>query len=233
MEIQKYIKIGDISIETIRKLLNLFKEKITNEKKTKYDTKNIPNLDLQTFIIKIRNYCRIHNWNIVMGFMLIEKLLVNNPEISLNTNNIHRLLLVAMMVQNKYSEDIHYNNIHWAKVLDLPIKKMNRLELNFLCDINFDLNVSFPDILIFLIEKSLFINNSICNVIREKLDDEDKEYKLNEFFSDIKNIPKEEYKYDPTNWHDYLKYYFKHNILIVVSSPTSNSLSPLFPFSIR
>ena len=79
----------------------------------------------------------------------------------------------------------------------------------------------------------LFINNSICNVIREKLDDEDKEYKLNEFFSDIKNIPKEEYKYDPTNWHDYLKYYFKHNILIVVSSPTSNSLSPLFPFSIR
>ena len=186
MEIQKYIKIGDISIETIRKLLNLFKEKITKEKKTKYDTKNIPNLYLQTFIIKIRNYCRIHNWNNNNGFYVNKKLLVSNPDISLNTNNIHRLLLVAMMVQNKYSGNIHYNNIHAKREFTI---KMNRLELNFY-DTNFDLNVSFPDILIFLIEKSLFINNSIC-VIREKLDDEDKEYKLNEFFSDIKNIPKE------------------------------------------
>ena len=230
MEIPKYIEIRDISMETIRKLTYFYKDKITNKKKTEYDSELPPYIELQMFIMKIKYVCKIHNWNFVMGFMLLDKLLGMNPEISLNTNNIHRLLLVSIMIQNKYSEDAHYDNIHWAKVLNLSITKINELEVKFLCDIGFNLNITFPDILIFLIEKSLFINNDICETIRTKLDDDNLEYKLTEFMSDIKEISKDDYKYDNIDWYNYLKYHYKFNILIISPSP-SQSKSSLLNYS--
>ena len=62
--------------------------------------------------------------------------------ITLNKDNIYRILFTAILVSIKYNEDVIYDNLYYAKIAGLPVKEINYLERKFLEIINYDLFVS-------------------------------------------------------------------------------------------
>ncbi|KAF9163558.1 hypothetical protein DFQ26_002407 [Actinomortierella ambigua] len=64
----------------------------------------------------------------------------------LNSLNIHRLLITALMVAAKFTSDLYYSNARYAKYGGLRLEELNQLELEFLFSIKFDLNVKVPHI---------------------------------------------------------------------------------------
>ncbi|KAG4189173.1 hypothetical protein ERO13_A08G210700v2 [Gossypium hirsutum] len=56
--------------------------------------------------------------------------------------NVHRLLITSVMVAAKFMDDQHYNNAYYAKVGGISREEMNRLEMRFLFDLDFRLNVT-------------------------------------------------------------------------------------------
>ncbi|KAG0054817.1 hypothetical protein BGZ83_010379 [Gryganskiella cystojenkinii] len=59
----------------------------------------------------------------------------------INSFNIHRLLIVCLMVAAKFTSDHFYSNGRYAKVGGLSLLELNQLELEFLFTIRFELNV--------------------------------------------------------------------------------------------
>ncbi|GJJ74716.1 hypothetical protein EMPS_07074 [Entomortierella parvispora] len=59
----------------------------------------------------------------------------------INSFNIHRLLIVCLMVAAKFTSDHFYSNVRYSKVGGLSLLELNQLELEFLFTTRFELNV--------------------------------------------------------------------------------------------
>ena len=58
-----------------------------------------------------------------------------------SSSTIHRLLVTAIVVAMKYLEDVTYLNKYMACVGGLPLAALNRLEIEFLNMLNFNLHI--------------------------------------------------------------------------------------------
>lgn len=78
---------------------------------------------------------------VVMALSYIDQL-INDDEcpITITRFNVHRLLVVAILVACKFYEDRYYDNQWWANVAGFSLEEINKLERKFLAYINFDIN---------------------------------------------------------------------------------------------
>ncbi|KAF9204561.1 hypothetical protein BGZ49_005146 [Haplosporangium sp. Z 27] len=60
----------------------------------------------------------------------------------INSFNIHRLLITSILVASKFSSDVFYPNVRYARVGGLPLTELNQLELEFLFLSQFELNTT-------------------------------------------------------------------------------------------
>ncbi|KAK3810109.1 MAG: hypothetical protein J3Q66DRAFT_352138 [Benniella sp.] len=63
-----------------------------------------------------------------------------------NSLNIHRLLITCLMVATKFTSDLLYSNARYAMVGGLSLPELNRLELEFLFTIQFELDVKVEEL---------------------------------------------------------------------------------------
>jgi hypothetical protein len=71
---------------------------------------------------------------------------VETHSIQFNSYNIHRFLVVAVMISTKFWSDIFFTNAHMSRVGGLPLNELNSLELEFLIMHNFDLHIPTEEI---------------------------------------------------------------------------------------
>ncbi|KAF9935409.1 hypothetical protein FBU30_000007 [Linnemannia zychae] len=64
----------------------------------------------------------------------------------INSYNIHRLLITSILVACKFSSDVFYPNVRYARVGGLPLSELNQLELEFLFLSQFELNTTEPEL---------------------------------------------------------------------------------------
>ncbi|KAG0368799.1 hypothetical protein BGZ54_001114 [Gamsiella multidivaricata] len=64
----------------------------------------------------------------------------------INSFNIHRLLITSILVASKFSSDVFYPNVRYARVGGLPLSELNQLELEFLFLSQFELNTTEPEL---------------------------------------------------------------------------------------
>ncbi|CAO3572708.1 unnamed protein product [Mortierella alpina] len=64
----------------------------------------------------------------------------------INSFNIHRLLITSILVACKFSSDVFYPNVRYARVGGLPLSELNQLELEFLFLSQFELNTTEPEL---------------------------------------------------------------------------------------
>jgi hypothetical protein len=76
-----------------------------------------------------------------VGLIYLERMKKRDPGVCLTLANFQRLFLVSVMTAAKYLDDFYYSNKHWAEVGGITTQEINRLELEFLFRIGFNLHM--------------------------------------------------------------------------------------------
>ncbi|KAA3468679.1 cyclin-P3-1 [Gossypium australe] len=100
-----------------------------------------PSLNLRQYVERIFKYCKCSNSCFVVAVIYIDRFL-QRIGAYLTSLSVHRLLITSVMVAAKFMDDQHYNNAYYAKVGGISREEMNRLEMRFLFDLDFRLNVT-------------------------------------------------------------------------------------------
>ncbi|KAH9257945.1 hypothetical protein BASA81_003964 [Batrachochytrium salamandrivorans] len=114
-----------------------------------FEGQNLPSISLQDYAERLIRY--VDSWAgegqsprstgvscALVGLIYLGRL---NP-INLNFRTVHRLFLTAMLCAVKFTEDFRITNRFWAKVGGIDLDEMNRLEIEFLRLIQWNLRVS-------------------------------------------------------------------------------------------
>jgi len=106
---------------------------------------DLPTIALSEYIARIMRYSLCSRPCYILAFALICRAGAHNRALALSSWNVHRLLVVAVMVSAKVQDDRHYNNRFYAKIGGIPLAELNALELAFLEAVKFNASVSHEE----------------------------------------------------------------------------------------
>ena len=106
--------------------------------------KKIPNISIIRYADRIHKYSKCSESCIVMALIYIDRFLKKSTQITLNPQSIHRLLLTAIVLAIKFSDDIFYANQHYSKIGGINCRELNLMESSFLKGIDYSLYI-LPD----------------------------------------------------------------------------------------
>jgi len=104
---------------------------------TRFDARTIPQITVPTYIQRIMKYAPCQTDVLILVLIYLTRF-----KIQINAWNVHRILVTAYMVACKYSSDTFFTNLHYAKVGGLPTSELNKLEMEFLSALDFNLGVT-------------------------------------------------------------------------------------------
>ncbi len=103
--------------------------------------KTIPSISIKDYIERLYKYTKINSSTIILILVYIDRL-CNLHKIKLTYYNIHKLILVSMIISIKYNED-EYNSLKfYSKLGGIPKSELFLLEYIFISLLNFNLFVS-------------------------------------------------------------------------------------------
>jgi hypothetical protein len=117
-----------------------YKHKLKLQSKHNFTSKTIPKISFGDYITRVLNYTQINDSTLIMALVYMDRF-CKNRKILLTEFNLHRIFFSALLVAIKYNEDIYYSNLYYAKIGGLKLKKLNKLEAEFLSGISFQLFV--------------------------------------------------------------------------------------------
>lgn len=129
----------DRVVQMNEKLLEATKKQ---EKITVFHGLRAPNLSIQSYIDRIFKYSNCSPSCFMLAYVYIDRFIHQQPEVPITSLNVHRLLITSVMVAAKFVDDAFFNNAYYAKVGGVSTLEMNRLELEFLFNLDFKLQVT-------------------------------------------------------------------------------------------
>ncbi|KAF5761247.1 putative cyclin PHO80, Cyclin-like superfamily [Helianthus annuus] len=101
-----------------------------------------PTISIQSYLERIFKYANCSPSCYVVAYVYLDRFTQQQPALSINSFNVHRLLITGVMVAAKFMDDLYYNNAYYAKVGGISTTEMNFLEVDFLFGLGFQLNVN-------------------------------------------------------------------------------------------
>lgn len=129
----------DRVVQRNEKLLEATKKQ---EKITVFHGLRAPNLSIRSYIDRIFKYSNCSPSCFTLAYVYIDRFIHQQPEVPITSLNVHRLLITSVMVAAKFVDDAFFNNAYYAKVGGVSTLEMNRLELEFLFNLDFKLQVT-------------------------------------------------------------------------------------------
>ena len=99
-----------------------------------------PNITVRAYMERIRTFGGCSACCFVLGLRYVEQLQKTDGAYTLNSFNMHRLVLTGIMVAAKFVDDFYFSNNYWAKVGGIPNDELNGLEIEMLFLLNFTLH---------------------------------------------------------------------------------------------
>ncbi|EDQ86648.1 uncharacterized protein MONBRDRAFT_33719 [Monosiga brevicollis MX1] len=112
---------------------------------TKFDAPAPLNAPLSVFISQIVNYRLCSRECTVLALVYGQRLLQRYPSLVIDSRNVHRIFLIAIMLASKLIDDRYCRNTYYAAVGGLTVADLNRLEMEFCFLMGFDLCVSLDE----------------------------------------------------------------------------------------
>ena len=103
---------------------------IKKKKKMIFSSNSIPKISILEYLNRIVNYTKIEDSTLITAIIYLD--LVGQNEIYLTDYNIHTLLLICILIAIKMNEDSIYTNDYYAQVAGISLKKLNKIEHEFL-----------------------------------------------------------------------------------------------------
>ena len=123
------------------KSLSIYSQKNKEQSKMVFNCKKKPKIKIKDYIKRIIQYTGIENSSLIIALIYLDRICLN--DILITEYNIHRFLLMSLIISIKYNEDLIFDNKYYSEVAGVSIKEFNSLESEFLTIINFDLYI--PD----------------------------------------------------------------------------------------
>lgn len=126
----------EIIEEHLIKYINYLEKKINNNFCESYFEK-IFSIVIIKEVMSIKDYLNklIKGLEITNSIMISAIIYLERLEIDLNIYNIHKLLLISLILSSKFLEDLYYKNKCWAKYVGMSLTRLNRLEILYLVKI--------------------------------------------------------------------------------------------------
>ena len=107
-----------------------YASKIREQSKMIFSSNSIPKISILEYLNRIVNYTKIEDSTLITAIIYLD--LVGQNEIYLTDYNIHTLLLICILIAIKMNEDSIYTNDYYAQVAGISLKKLNKIEHEFL-----------------------------------------------------------------------------------------------------
>ncbi|KAJ3372891.1 hypothetical protein GGF31_001428 [Allomyces arbusculus] len=104
----------------------------------------LPTLSLAAYAARFTRYAPVPSAVWLAALILIDRVASGGapaPQVVVCTANVHRLLLVAMVVATKAHSDVFYTNKHAARVGGIPLAELNALEREMLATLEYRAHV--------------------------------------------------------------------------------------------
>ncbi len=132
---------SSINDNEIVKILNYYSKISTND--DNYDTYFEKYFQTCDKTISIEDYIKrlISYLDITKNLIVVSSIYINRLKIKFNYNNFHKIILISLLIANKFLEDDNMNNKFWADCGGIPLLQLNKLEIKFLIKINYNLYI--------------------------------------------------------------------------------------------
>ena len=144
-----YEYVIDYSNETLLTPYNLYCNK--TQKNISYKTLSnrfnsieIPKITINDYLLRIKKYSNCSDECLISSFIHLNTL-INKRRIRLSDYNIHRLLIVSIMVFTKFYDDEYYDNKMWASIGGISLKEINILEIEYCELIEYNLYIDLNE----------------------------------------------------------------------------------------
>jgi hypothetical protein len=116
-----------------------------------FEGKNLPSISLSEYVDRLIRYVdawagespSITSVGIRCALMAVEY--IDRLEVPISSRSIHRLMMCAVLVAVKFTEDFAISNRFWAKVGGIDLEEMNRMEFAFCKLLNWKFSISRED----------------------------------------------------------------------------------------
>ena len=95
-------------------------------------------ISILEYINRLIKYSQIEISTVIYSFILVDRI---SSIIEVDDNNIYLILISALVVASKMNEDYVYKNDDYALIGGVSLKKLNKLEANFIDIIEYDIYV--------------------------------------------------------------------------------------------
>lgn len=108
---------------------------------TAFHARHPPSISVEAYLARIFRYAPCSAECFITSLLYIKKVLDVKGLALLQQTTVHRLLITAVLLSSKYLDDIYYNNKFYAKIGGISSQEMNRLEVEMLLFLGYDLSV--------------------------------------------------------------------------------------------
>ena len=122
------------------KQLSSYKKKIYEQSKMVFSCHKKPKISILEYINRIIKYTYLEKSSLIVSLIYLDRICQN--DILLTDYNIHRLLLISIIISIKINEDKIFGNNYYAEVGGISIKEFNSIESDFVNYINYYLFVT-------------------------------------------------------------------------------------------
>ena len=106
-----------------------YKSKVREQSKMIFSSSSIPKISILEYLNRIAKYTKIEDSTLILSIIYLDSIAQN---IYITEYNIHTILLISIIIAIKMNEDLIFTNDYYAKVAGIPLKKLNKLEHEFL-----------------------------------------------------------------------------------------------------
>lgn len=107
-----------------------------------FDSKFPSRVSMPTYLTKLVENFKCSQEALILAMIYIDRLTVSRPKFVIQSRNIHKLMLTAIVLASKFLDDRKHKNDFYAKSGDLSLKEMNKLEIEFLESLEYNLYVN-------------------------------------------------------------------------------------------
>lgn len=101
-----------------------------------------PRIGVAQYLERVHRYAGLEPECYVVAYAYVDMAAHRRPAAAVASRNVHRLLLACLLVASKVLDDFHHNNAFFARVGGVSNAEMNRLELELLAVLDFEVMLS-------------------------------------------------------------------------------------------
>jgi hypothetical protein len=109
-----------------------------------FHSANVPDISLPAYLERISWFLGCSSACFVFALEYINRLEQQCPEIEVNDNSVHQIVITCIMVATKFIDDKLFKNTFYARVAGLPVINLSAFEVQLVFFLKFDLRV-LPD----------------------------------------------------------------------------------------